>query len=78
MLDRALTEMVEHLVTGDPSRAGDRGGLCEIVRTEIAHAPRADLPLLDESLEGADRVVERMMTSPVEEIEVEVVGAQPA
>ena len=39
MLDRPLTQMVEHLIAGETARPGDLADLVEIVHIEIADAP---------------------------------------
>src|SRR6202035_5173009 len=41
MLDRALLQMVEHLVAGDLAPAGNRQHLVEVAGVEIADAPGA-------------------------------------
>ena len=42
MLDRALLQMIEHLVAGDLALAGNLQHLVEIIGVEIADAPGAD------------------------------------
>ena len=71
-MPRAL-EVVENLVGG----AG-RGECCHLVRVEVADAPGADLALLDQAFEGGDGFGDGDAAGPVEEVEVEIVGAQAA
>ena len=65
--------MAEHLVAGEPARAGDLPGLLEVADVEVAHAPRENLPLAVELLEGGKGVLERMGTSPVA---IQPIGAE--
>src|SRR5690606_17613119 len=52
VLDRALAQVIKHLIARDAIRAGEREGHRELVLVEVAEPPRADLPLLAEVLEG--------------------------
>src|SRR5262249_37288931 len=78
MLGVALVEVVEHLVARDRARADDRDRILEIRGVEVADAPRADLPLLLQLFERAEGLLERTRPAPVEHVEVEVIGAEPA
>jgi hypothetical protein len=69
----AFFQMVKDLIAGDPARAGDRLCLVEIVGVEIADAPRKDLTVLPQFLEGGDGFFERVTPAPVEEVAVEAV-----
>jgi hypothetical protein len=51
-------------------------GITSCARVEVADAPRADQPLLHELLHGGDRVGERVGSAPVQQVEVEPVGAE--
>ncbi len=55
MLDRALLQMIEHLIAGDLALAGNLEHLVEIVGVEIADAPETDLSLADQLLERDNR-----------------------
>src|ERR1700722_15162068 len=73
VLDRTFAQMIERLIAG---RFGWPRGLAqfiEIFYVEIADAPRQDLAVGAESLEGGDGVSKRMRPSPVEQIAVEAV-----
>ena len=60
------------LPRGDPQRLGDLPG------REVAHRRVADLALRDQVVQGAERVLDgRVLVEVVQEIEVQVVGAQP-
>src|SRR5215813_9620041 len=39
VLDRALLEVIEHLIAGDPALACNRQHLVEIISVEVGHAP---------------------------------------
>src|SRR5438045_5877394 len=54
VLDRALVQVIQHLVAGDLARARHRRDFIEIARIEIADAPTADFPGADQVLEGRD------------------------
>ena len=58
MLDRALLQMIEHLIAGDLALARDREQFVEIVGIEIADAPGADLAGGDQLVERRDRFLE--------------------
>ena len=77
VLDGALLEMVEDLVAGDAAlrrrsrRASSRSGIIE-----IAHAPGEDLPFAPKLLEGRERLLQRVVTPPVQEVAVQPVGLE--
>src|SRR4030066_1515723 len=77
VLDGALLQMIEHLIAGEPARPGDAEGLIELPGVEVADAPEADLAFLNQPLEGADRLFKGMGSWPVQQVDVQVVGAQP-
>src|SRR5258708_16137475 len=52
VFDRALLQMIEHLVAGDLALARNLEHLIEIVDVKIADAPGADFPLADQFLES--------------------------
>ncbi len=58
MLDRALPQMVEHLIASGLVGAGDLAEFVEIVHVEIADAPRQDLAVGAQPLEGGDRIAQ--------------------
>src|SRR4030066_1838424 len=70
VLDGALLQMIEHLIAGEPARPGDAEGLIELPGVEVADAPEADLALLNQPLEGADRLFEGMGSGPVQQVDV--------
>jgi hypothetical protein len=72
---RALLKVVEHLVAGDAPRPGNRKSLLQLRHVEVAHTEVPDLPGMLELEEGADRVPERMGSRPVQQVQIETVGA---
>ena len=78
MLDRALLQVIQHLIVGWMSRAGDRCDFFEVVDVEIADAPGADLALGRERLEPGNGLLERHAAPPVQQVAIEPVCAQPA
>ena len=68
--------MIEHLIASRMSRSGDPPNGVEIGRVEVAHAPRQDLALTPEPLEGGDRLFQPVRAPPVQEITVQSVGAE--
>ena len=77
VLDRALLQMVEYLVTGDLALAGDRQQFVKIVGIEIADAPAADFPGAGQFLERGDGFIKRIRTAPMQQVTIEPVGVQP-
>ena len=60
MLDRPLTQMVEHLIAGWMACPRNPLDFVEIVHIEIADAPRQDLSVGAKPLEGGDRILKRV------------------
>ncbi len=77
MFDAALLEVVEHLVAGDASGAGDVQRLLQVRRVEIADPPGEDLAVFDQGLEGGDGVLQFEAPAPVQQVAVEPIGLQP-
>src|SRR5258707_5779827 len=84
VLDGALLQMVEYLVADETLVPGwtietevqDVPGLFEIGHVEVAHAPGADLPIATQLLEGRERVLQRVLATPVQEVAVEIIGIE--
>ena len=70
VLDRALAQVVEHLVAGDRARR-DLLDLRQVGLIEVRHAPRAELPLRAQRLERLDRLLQALGRPPGS-------GARPA
>ena len=51
--------------------------LAEFVDREVRDAPGEDLSLLEQVLERRHRLLDRVVAGPMEQIEIEAVGAQP-
>jgi hypothetical protein len=75
-LDAAARQVVEHLVRRWRAARGGRVEIHHVADVEIADAPMADLPGAGERVERLERLVERRAAAPVQEIEIEPVGAQ--
>ena len=60
MLDRALAQVIKHLIARDAPWARDRDRFVELVAIEVTEAVRADLSGLHQLLERRDRVGERV------------------
>ena len=76
VLDGAFLQMIQHLVAGDRALVRDLCHSGKIVGVEIADAPGADLAGGFQFLEGGDRLDERRLAAPVQQIAIEVVGAE--
>src|SRR3984885_12510208 len=77
MLDCTLAQMVEHLIASGFGRSRDLAHFIEIIHVEIADAPRQDLAVGAEPLEGGDGVRKGMRPPPVEKIAIEAGGLEP-
>ena len=77
VLDRALLQMIEHLVAGDLARARDIEQFVKIVCIEIADAPSADFPRANQFVERRHRFLEWIRATPVQQVAIEVIGLQP-
>src|SRR5688572_22450241 len=73
----ALFQVIEHLIAGDAAGPGERDRLGELALVEVAHAVVLDLALAHQLLERLDRVAERVVAGPVQEVAVQVADAQP-
>ena len=71
-------QVIEHLVAGDRVLAQQRARLLQIGDVEVRDAERADLALVDQLLERAQRLGQRDAAAPVQQVDVEVVGAEAA
>src|SRR5579883_454927 len=69
----ASREVVENLVGGDSGTTRKGQQFLQIRDGEIAHAPQADFPRVDECCEAVERFLQRDRPTPVEEVEVELI-----
>ena len=76
VLDGAFLQVIQYLVAGDRALVGNLRYSGEIVGVEIADTPGSDLAGGFEFLEGRDRIDERRLAAPVQQIAIEVVGAE--
>ncbi len=77
MLDVALGEVVEHLVARDLAGPGDLERAFELALVEVADAPCPYLAVRAQLPERIDRVGERMIAGPVQQVAIDAIGAQP-
>src|SRR5215831_8930288 len=79
-LDLAEEQVVPRLYAveaGQPQRLGPADGSHELIDEEVRAADVADLPLVDQVVEGAEGLIDRRLeVVPVELVEVDVVGLQ--
>jgi len=68
---------MQHLVGRAAIAAGDGKQFFHVVDIEIRHAPAEDLAVALQALEGADGFGERHASPPMQEIQVEAIGAKP-
>src|SRR5260370_38865091 len=71
-----LFQMVEHLIAGDASFAGDVAGVFEVGHVEVAHTPGEDLACALELVEAGEGLLQRIRAAPMQEVAVEPVGAE--
>ena len=69
-------QVVQHLIRGQPAAARHVPQVGEGPVVEVADAPVSDFPVLDQLLEGRDRVLQRVPALPVQQVEVDPIGAQ--
>jgi hypothetical protein len=75
-LDAAPREVVEHLVGRHRSAAGEPHQLDHVIQVEIADAPVPDLAGALQREECLEGLRELRLAAPVQEIEVDAIGAQ--
>jgi hypothetical protein len=73
----AAAEIVEDLVRRAVPAIGYPPELFHVRRVEVAHAPVADVAGPAQRLEGIDGLGQWVAAAPVEEVEVDPVGAEP-
>ena len=74
MLDGALLQMVENLVAREMAITGNSPDGFEFTDVEVADAPGQDLSITLELLEGSDRVLQRILTRPVQKVTIQPIG----
>ena len=74
VLDRALLQMVENLVACEMTIAGDPQDRFEFTHVEVADTPGQDLSISLELFESCDRVLQRMLTRPVQKVTIQSIG----
>ncbi|CAI8795829.1 hypothetical protein EMIT0196P_20331 [Pseudomonas chlororaphis] len=70
--DAAFLDVVQHLVGG----AGRARQFLEVVEVEIGNAPAADLAVFAQALEGFHRFFKRVLATPVQQVQIDIVGPQ--
>ena len=76
MLDRALFQVVENLITSQIALAGDPANIFKVRQIEVAYAPGKDFSLALKLLERRDRILKRMLAAPVQKEAVQPVGVK--
>jgi len=76
-LDAAMLGAVQHLVHRAAATIGHAQQLAHVRRVEVGDAPGADLALVLQLLEGRDGLGQGRAATPVQQIEVDMIGAQP-
>src|SRR5689334_6625639 len=76
VLDGPFLQMIEDLVASEPVVSGNFPCLFEVGNVEIADAPRQNFPILSEALESFDRILERITSTPMQQITIQPIGAQ--
>jgi hypothetical protein len=75
-LHTATGQAVDDLVAGYGVTERQISQLCHVGDFEVADAPVAYLALIDQAVEGVDGLLERGGAPPVQEVEIEAIGAQ--
>ena len=76
--DAAATEVIHHLIRGTPLAIRQREKLLHVGAIEVGNTPLANVSLATQGFECVDGFRERNVTAPMQEIEVEAVGAAGA
>src|SRR5690349_11694628 len=69
--------MVEDLIAGETAFTGDLSGCFKVGHIEVAYAPGENLPLALKLLEARDRVLQRVLAAPVQEVGIQPIGFEP-
>ena len=77
IFDAAAGEIVEHLIGGDIAAAGHGEQFFHVVGIEVGDAPGADLAGCLQRFEGLDGFGKRIVAAPMQQVEVDAVGAEP-
>ena len=77
MFDRALPQMIQHLIARDPPGTAGPRDVLQRRHIEIADAPGQDLAVRRQPLEPRHGVRNRMRARPMQQIAIQPVGAQP-
>ena len=76
MLDGPLLQVIENLVAGDLPLAGNLESFGKLLLIEVAQPPGADLAGGPQLFKRGDRIRQGMRAVPVQEIAVQMVGAE--
>jgi len=68
--------VIEDLVRRARAPVGHPGKLVQVVDVEVRHAPARDLSVALQALEGLDRLGQRDVAAPVEQVEIQARDAQ--
>ena len=74
VFDRSLFQMVKDLIADERTLASDLLDCFKVRHIEVAHTPGENLPLVLKLLEGSDRLLQWVLTAPVQQIRVQPIG----
>ena len=77
VLDAAAGQVVEHLVGGTSLAARQRDELLHVATSKLLTPQWRILPVALQLVEGVERLLERHAAPPVQQVQVEPVGAEP-
>ena len=76
--DAAFADVVQDLIDGTVRAVGQRKQLVDVRSVEVGDAPAHDLPVATQPLERGDGFRQRDAATPVQQIKIEPISAQPA
>ncbi|MNC90056.1 hypothetical protein D3C83_61020 [compost metagenome] len=76
VLDATARQVIEDLIDDAARAAMRRQQLFHLANVEVAHAPVADLTGRAQVLEAADRLRQRVMRRPMQQVKIDAIGAQ--
>jgi len=76
VLDGARLQMVEDLIADQTTISSNVPDLFKVRHIEVTDAPGEDLTLMLQLLEGRDRLLQRVLAAPVQQVSIQPVGFQ--
>ncbi len=77
VFNRALLQVIEHLVARQFAGADDAQRLVEIIDIEIADTKSTDLALLLQMFESSKGLGQRRRAAPMQQVAIKMIGTQP-